>query len=101
MATRWERFYRKQVENEHLRGLVEKELENLRLGVQIAKLRKQERLSQTELAARAQMSAPKVSNIENNPRDVKVGTLIRLASALGTKLEIRFRPKRGTLKVSR
>src|SRR6266581_7160351 len=39
MTTRWKRFYRKQMEDTKLRELVESELENLQLGVQIAKLR--------------------------------------------------------------
>jgi transcriptional regulator with XRE-family HTH domain len=82
------------MKDEHMRKLVEKELEGLRLGVQIAKLREQEKLTQTELAAKAEMSTPKISVIENNPKDVKVGTLIRLAHALNRELEIRFRPKR-------
>ena len=67
MATRWNRFYQRQMEDEQLRDLVERELENLQLGVQIAKLRSQEKLSQTKLAALADMSAPKISAIENEP----------------------------------
>jgi hypothetical protein len=50
VATRWNRFYEKQMEDEGLRKLVERELENLELGVQIAKLREKEKLSQTKLA---------------------------------------------------
>lgn len=91
--TRWNRYYRKQTENENVRRLVEEELANLRLGAQIARLRKQARLSQTQLAAKAQMSAPKISVIESKPKDVKVGTLARIAQALDSELEIRFKPR--------
>jgi transcriptional regulator with XRE-family HTH domain len=75
-----------------MRSLVERELDSLRLGVQIAKLREHGRLSQTKLAALADMSAPKISAIENEPRNLTIGTLIRLAHALGSKVEIRFVP---------
>ncbi len=90
MATRWNRFYKKRMEDERLRQLVERELENLQLGIQIAKLREEEKLSQTKLAAMADMSAPKISAIENEPRNLTIGTLIRVAHALGSKVEIKF-----------
>ncbi len=69
---------------------MERELENLQLGIQIAKLRQEERLSQTKLAAMADMSAPKISAIENEPRNLTIATLIRVAHALGSKVEIKL-----------
>ena len=96
MTTRWKRFYQKQMEDAKLRGLVESELENLQLGVQIAKLRAEEDLSQTKLAARAEMSAPKISAMENEPRNLTIGTLIRVAHALGSRVEIKLVRKKGT-----
>ena len=45
MTARWKRFYQKQMADKELRGLGESELENLQLGVQIAKLRAEEKLS--------------------------------------------------------
>jgi len=90
VATRWNRFYKKQMENQRLRDLVERELENLQLGIQIAKLRQEERLSQTKLAAMADMSAPKISAMENEPRNLTIATLIRVAHALGSKVEIKL-----------
>ncbi len=86
MTSRWKRFYDKQMEDAKLRELVESELENLQLGVQIAKLRAAENLSQTKLAARAEMSAPKISAMENEPRNLTIGTLIRVAHALGSRV---------------
>lgn len=77
-----------------MRKLVESELENLNLGLEIARLREAEQLSQTQLAAKAEMSAPKISVIENRPKDVKVGTLIRIAHALDRQVEIRFLPRK-------
>ena len=93
---RWNRYYRQQTRNDHMKRLVEEELTNLRLGAQIAKLRERENLSQTQLAAKAQMSAPKISVIENKPKDLKVATLLRIAHALNSELEIRFKKRTRT-----
>lgn len=90
MTTRWKRFYQRQMEDAKLRELVEAELENLQLGVQIAKLRTAGKLSQTKLAAKAEMSAPKISAIENEPRNLTIATLIRVAHALDSKVEIKL-----------
>lgn len=90
MTTRWKLFYEKQMEDAKQRELVESELENLQLGVQIAKLRAAENLSQTKLAARAEMNAPKISAMENEPRNLTIGTLIRMANALGSRVEIKL-----------
>ena len=96
MTTRWKRFYQKQMEDAKLRELVESELENLQLGVQIAKLRAAEHLSQTKLAAKAEMSAPKISAMENEPLNLTIGTLIRVAHALDSRVEIKLVRRKGT-----
>jgi len=95
MTTRWNKFYRKQMEDAKMRGLVERELENLQVGVQIAKLRAEENLSQTKLAALAEMSAPKISAMENEPRNLTIGTLIRVAHALDSRVEIKLVRRKG------
>jgi transcriptional regulator with XRE-family HTH domain len=89
-VNRFDRYYRAQMENSTMRKLVEKELAGLEVGMQIAKLRAKRRLNQTQLAARARMSAPKVSRIESKPANVQLDTLIRLAQALGARLEVRL-----------
>src|SRR5579863_8890310 len=103
MTSLWKRFYGKQMEDGKLRELVETELENLQLGVQIAKLRAAENLGQTKLAAMAEMSAPKISAMENEPRNLTIGTLIRVAHALGSpsrlrvnRVEIKLVRRKGT-----
>lgn len=101
MTTRWNRYYQKQLEDPKLRELVEQELANLQLGVQIARLRAEENLSQTKLAALADMSAPKISAIENQPRNLTIATLIRLAHALGSKVEIKLVPQKRVKKQAR
>jgi DNA-binding XRE family transcriptional regulator len=96
MTTRWNKFYQKQMEDVKMRELVEQELENLQVGVQIAKLRAEENLSQTKLAAKAEMSAPKISAMENEPRNLTIGTLIRVAHALDSRVEIKLVRRKGT-----
>lgn len=82
------------MEDAEMKQLVEQELNNLKLGIQIARLRKQGRLSQTKLAALADMSAPKISVLENEPQNLTIATLIRVAHALGTRVEIKLIPRK-------
>ncbi len=76
------------MEDSSLRALVERELDQLQLGVQIAKLRAKGKL--TKLAARAEMSAPKISAMENESQNLTIGTLIRVAHALDSRVEIKL-----------
>ena len=93
--TNWERYYAQQMENPNVRWLVEEELKALRVGVQIARLRQQKGLSQTQLAARVGMSSPNISRIEASPsRNLTLGTLVKLARALGHDVQITFPSKR-------
>lgn len=90
MSTRWNRFYRSQLQDEELKALVETELENLRIGAKIAKLRGKARLTQAKLAAKSGMASSKISAIENSTQNLTVGTLIKIAQATNKKLDIRF-----------
>jgi plasmid maintenance system antidote protein VapI len=42
------------------------------------------------------MGAPKISAMENEPRSLTIGTLIRLAHALGSRVEIKLVRGKGT-----
>ena len=88
--TRWNRFYRKQLEDKKLKALVEEELEALRIGEKIAALRNKEGLTQSRLAARAGMPSSKISALENNPQNLEIATLVRIARAANRKLQISF-----------
>jgi hypothetical protein len=102
MANRMDRYYKQQMQDPEIRDLVEKELADLELGITIAKLREQENLNQTQLAARAGMNASKISLIETSARNVTLSTLARVAHALNTRIKIEFVPvkakKRGRTK---
>src|SRR5438445_12045565 len=93
MATRWNRYYERQLENPEMKALVERELVNLRLGAAIARIRQKQHLSQTQLGARAGMSAAKISAIENSSKNVELATVIRIALALGYRLRSEFVPE--------
>jgi transcriptional regulator with XRE-family HTH domain len=94
MTTRWSNYYARQIQDPEMQELVEKELASLSVGIQIARLREQRGLSQTQLAARAGMSAPKISVLECSPKDAKLSTLLRIARAMGLGLKVEFVPEK-------
>lgn len=92
MATRWNRYFERQQEDPEMKELVDQELATLRLGTTIAQMRERHHLTQTQLAARAGMSASKISAIETAPKNVELATLIRIATALGYQFKLEFVP---------
>jgi len=93
--TNWDLYFRKQLDEPEMRGLIDQEIESLRVGTQIAKMRQKKRLSQAQLAARAGMSAPNISRIENCPaQNMTLGTLVKIARALGRGVEVVFPARR-------
>ncbi len=92
MANRLDRYYERQMQDPEIRDLFEKEIANLEIGIQIARLREKQNLNQTQLAARAGMNASKISRIETAPNNVTLNTLARLARALNTRVKIAFVP---------
>ena len=95
--TNWDLYFRKHLSDREMRGLIEEEIESLRVGTQIAKMRQKKRLSQAELAARAGMSAPNISRIENSPaQNITLETLVKIARALGRGVEVAFPARRSS-----
>jgi transcriptional regulator with XRE-family HTH domain len=93
--TNWDLYYRKQMGDPEMRALVEDELKALRVGAEIARLRREAHMSQTQLAARTGMSAPNISRIETSPaQNVTLETLVKIARALGRDVEIAFTARR-------
>jgi DNA-binding Xre family transcriptional regulator len=93
--TNWDLYFRKQLSDREMRGLIEEETESLRVGSQIARIRQKNRLSQAALAARVGMSAPNISRIENSPaQNMTLETLVKIARALGRGVEIAFPARR-------
>jgi DNA-binding Xre family transcriptional regulator len=93
--TNWDLHFRKQLGDPEMRGLIEQEIESLRVGTQIARMRQKKRLSQAQLATRAGMSAPNISRIENSPaQNMTLETLVKIARALGRGVEVTFPARR-------
>jgi DNA-binding Xre family transcriptional regulator len=93
--TNWDLYFRKQLSDREMRGLIEEEIESLRVGSQIARMRQKNRLSQAALAARVGMSAPNISRIENSPaQNITLETLVKIARALGRGVEVAFPARR-------
>ena len=57
--------------------------EERKLGQKIRELRKQQKLSQTELAEKADVALMTISRIERGEHDPHIRTLSRIAKALG------------------
>ncbi|OGK81994.1 MAG: hypothetical protein A2X52_15305 [Candidatus Rokubacteria bacterium GWC2_70_16] len=94
-ATNWDRYFQKQMGDPEMKALVEEELKALRVGVQLATLRQQKGLSQTQLAAKVGMSAPNISRIEGNPgHNLTLETMVKLFRALDYEVSLTCRPRR-------
>jgi DNA-binding Xre family transcriptional regulator len=92
--TNWDRYYNEQTRSPRMRQLVEDELQALRIGVQVAKLRGEAGLTQTQLAAKVGMSAPNISRIESSAApNLTLGTLVKLFGALDHELSVTPRPR--------
>ncbi len=99
--TNWDLYFQKQVGDPEMKGLIEEELKALRVGTEIARLRRQRHMSQTVLAAKAGMSAPNISRIETSPaQNMTLETMVKIARALGREVEIAF-PARRTFGAAR
>lgn len=93
--TNWDRYYARQMKDPTTRRLVEDELRALRVGVQLARLRQEAGLTQTQLAAKVGMSAPNISRIESNPgQNMTLQTLVKLFGALDREISVVPRKRR-------
>ena len=62
----------------------------IHLEMEIRRLRKAQKLTQADLAEKMHTKQASVSRLEKDVANVKLHTLIKLAMALGKRLEIRF-----------
>lgn len=100
--TNWERYYKEQMQDPTMQRLVEDELKALRIGVQLAKLRQEKGLTQTQLAAKVGMSAPNISRIESSPaQNLTLGTLVKLFGALDHEVKVTPRKRQASASAGR
>lgn len=69
---------------------VNHEAERLKIAARIVALRKKHRLTQTQLANKAQTSQSAIAQIEAGKRSPTADTLIKIAQATGVQLNVSF-----------
>lgn len=94
MKTAWDSYLDQQLSNAAVRQAYEEETKVLSIGVQLAKQRRRQGLTQAELAKKMGTSTPQLSRTERRPENVNMRTLIRYAEAIGMKLDIRLVAKK-------
>ncbi len=94
-TTNWDLYFQKQMGDPEIKELIEGELKALRIGAELAKIRQRKGLSQTQLAAKAGMSAPNISRIESSPsQNLTLATMLKLFAVLGYEVSFNFQPRR-------
>ena len=72
----------------------EEELKKLRITQSLIELREHKHLTQSQLAHRLGVSQPFIARVESGESpNFNLETLVKIAWALGTELEVRFRPR--------
>jgi DNA-binding XRE family transcriptional regulator len=75
------------------RNVFDEEFEAFQLGVMLQELRKEQGLTQEQLANRCGTSKTYISRIENNASEIRLSTLVRiLRDGLGKKLKVTVEP---------
>lgn len=73
------------------RNAYEQEYEAFKLGVLIEQARKEQNMTQSELAKRCGTSKSYISRIENDASDIRLSTLIKIIQeGLGGRLKLEF-----------
>jgi len=87
----FDEYLSKKLKDPVFRGVFLRQREELRLGIEIARLRKELGISQSELAERAGMRKQNVARLERpDYRSFTLSSLERIALALGRRLKVRF-----------
>lgn len=87
-----ELFAEDQGNPEFIRGQQEAELE-INLAIELARARKRANMTQAQLAKAIGSKQSVVSRIESAGQNVTIGTLDRIARALGHELQVRLAPQ--------
>lgn len=62
--------------------------EKFKIGILLRKARTEAKITQTELAKRLNTKKSSISRIENHAEDIKLSTLVKVATALDKQLKI-------------
>jgi DNA-binding XRE family transcriptional regulator len=94
MKTEWDRYLDQQLDKPTVRQAYEEETKVLSIGMELAKQRKRQGMTQAELAKKIGTSTPQLSRTERRPENVNMRTLIRYAEAVGMNLDVRLVAKK-------
>ncbi len=86
----FEQYLARQMRNKTFKGAYEKESQRLRIAYQMAKLRKQKKLSQKELARRLDTTQSVVARMEAGQQNFTTDTLQKIALAFRRNLKVEF-----------
>lgn len=88
--TKWENYEKKLLQKKDFRKVADKLEYEYSIAQSLIQLRKQNQLTQEELAKKIGTKQPVLSRIETGTVKPSLDVLERIAKALGTRLEIRF-----------
>lgn len=83
---------KKKLKNKRFKRMYEEEKELLDISLKILEARREQNLSQAELANRAHITQQQLSRIENG-MNFNIKTLLKLCDALNLSLDFKERPK--------
>lgn len=84
----FEQVFSKMLKSKKRRKIYEEELARRRLAYQIKLTRQAKKLSQTQVARKANMPQSVIARLESGKHSVSLDTLSRVAYALGKKVEL-------------
>jgi len=90
--TSWRDFEKKLLKNKRFARLVKKTEYEYQLARSLIEIRLRKNITQEQLAKRAKTKQPVISRIETGTVKPSISLLERLATALDSKLDIRFLP---------
>jgi len=86
----FEQYLAQQMKNKRFRKAYEEESHRLRIAYQIAKLRRQQKISQKELARRLNTTQSVIARMESGQQNFTTDTLQKIAGAFKRDLKIEF-----------
>jgi transcriptional regulator with XRE-family HTH domain len=89
-GTTLEELLREEMKDPEFRRLYHEADIELRVALEITKAREAKKMTQQELAAALKTKQQTISRIERGDQNVTIGTLDRIARALGRGLQVRF-----------
>ncbi|OGH72124.1 MAG: hypothetical protein A2921_00585 [Candidatus Magasanikbacteria bacterium RIFCSPLOWO2_01_FULL_43_20b] len=83
-------YLKKELKNSRFKKMFDEYGEQLEVAYQILQLRKKQKVSQCQLAKKIGTTQSNVARMEAGKQNFSTDMLVRVASALGKKLEVRF-----------